>query len=96
MSSTQHKIEAILSARDEGMTRALSRIETVLSELNTTVKKIGDIMIKAQDKASPKIEKVQEAAEGLSKTDIETKIEAVDKATPKVEKVKDAANAVAA
>ncbi|OLU46583.1 hypothetical protein [Dubosiella newyorkensis] len=48
MSSTQHKIEAILSARDEGMTRALSRIETVLSELNTTVKKIGDIMIKAQ------------------------------------------------
>lgn len=96
MSSTQHKIEAILSARDEGMTRALSRIETVLSELNTTVKKIGDIMIKAQDKASPKIEKVQEAAEGLSKTDIETKIEAVDKATPKVEKVKNAANAVAA
>ena len=96
MSSTQHRIEAILTARDEGMTRALSRIETVLTQLNTTVKKIGDIMIKAQDKASPKIEKVQEAAEGLSKTDIETKIEAVDKATPKAEKVKDAANAVAA
>lgn len=85
---SSHKVEAILSAKDDGLTDALKRVESTLKSLDATVKRIGNIMLKAKDAgATATIKKVEREAESLDKTKAETELAADDRASPVVEKV---------
>ncbi|WP_290451144.1 tape measure protein, partial [Faecalibaculum rodentium] len=88
---SSHKVEAILSAKDNGLTDVLKRVESTLKSLDATVKQIGSIMLKAKDAgATTTINKVERAAESLDKTKAETELAADDRASPIVEKVTEA------
>lgn len=85
---SQNKVEAILSAKDDGLTSALTKIASTLESLNKTVKQIGQIMIEAKDKATPTIKKVESEADKLGDSDAKIDIEAKDKASGTVKSVK--------
>ena len=87
---SQHKIEAVLSAKDQGMTSVLSKIASSLESLDKTVRRIGDIMLKAQDKASPTIKKVNSEISKVDDKKAEVVVDAQNKATTKIHEAESA------
>lgn len=84
------KVEAKLSAKDEGLTAALERIETALASLNKTCQKLGEIMIKARDAGATKvIGTVQTEVDKLAKAEASPEINADDRASPEIKKAAD-------
>lgn len=86
-------VEARLSAKDDGLTKALETIVETLESLNGTVKAIGNIMIKAQDKATPQIKKAADALESLPE-ESDTALEAANHVTPAANQARDSIESI--
>lgn len=84
-SKTTHEVEAKLSAKDDGMSAVLERIETALAALNATCQKISEIMIRARDAGATKtINQVSEEVKSLDKAEATPEITADNRAGPEV------------
>lgn len=84
-SKTTHEVEAKLSAKDDGMSAVLERIETALAALNATCQKISEIMIRARDAGATKtINQVSEEVKSLDKAKATPEITADNRAGPEV------------
>lgn len=90
---SQSTVEARLSAKDDGLTKALETIVETLESLNGTVKAIGNIMIKAQDKATPQIKKAADALESLPE-ESDTALEAANHVTPAANQARDSIESI--
>lgn len=86
-------VEARLSAKDDGLSKALEHVVEILDNLNATVSKIGKIMLDAQDKASGKIKKTQEAVESVPE-EKQTVLEAENNVTPAADQAADSIDSV--